>query len=309
MAWKFVQEYAQDGDIVEPSEWRINMNEMFSEINGFLDSDNIGRSSVGNSQIKRNAFTQVHSNDLDPQTSYVFPHEQSGWVSHAATISEADSNTITMHVHPASIDAHREASTALTVEDYLQHLDQNHQRLPSVVFDPDQDGLLICEFSGWVSWMPQSTNNIDIDRRAGPGDGTYFGKEDPTEQVTLGFGDQVCGYGFFAQQTQNFKHLSSYVLCSLWRIVVNGQVVAETGPLGNDYQSHPIYLCGTTPITKGVETIVQLESQFVWYSHGAEQDLPSSSFNPTRPEKDNGRTFRMDCSLNCPTLLVTHRKR
>ena len=62
MAWKFVQEYAQDGDIVEPSEWRINMNEMFSEINGFLDSDNIGRNSVGNSQIKRDAFTQVHSN-------------------------------------------------------------------------------------------------------------------------------------------------------------------------------------------------------------------------------------------------------
>ena len=75
MAWKFVQEFSQDGDVVEPSEWRINNNEMFSELNGFLDSDNIGRQVINNSMVARNAFTEVIGSDLSPSRSYVFAHE------------------------------------------------------------------------------------------------------------------------------------------------------------------------------------------------------------------------------------------
>jgi hypothetical protein len=314
MAWKFVQEYVKDGDIIEPSEWRINMNEMLSEINGFLDSDNIGRKSIGVVNVKRNAFTQVYTNDVTPLTSYVFAHEESGWISHGSTINEASSNMINMHIHPASLDAH----TTKTTEQYLTHLDENYKRLPSVDFDADQDGLLICEFSGWASWMHQSTNTADLARfksfTYGPGVGEYNPYSNEIRSSSS------VRYGYFAQQTQNFKHLSSYVLCSLWRITVNGQVVAESGPIGCDYQAHPIYLCGTTPITKGSEVIVQLECQFIWYSHGAEQSLPSASFNPidiiTKGKAgapgavpDPGRSFRSDCSLNCPTMVVTHRKR
>ena len=95
-------------------------------------------------------------------------------------------------------------------------------------------------------------------------------------------------------------------------------MVAETGPLGCDYSKHPIYLCGTTPITKGSSVVVQLQAQFIWYSHGTEQVLPSASFKPKEKIAQVGRdrdlspasyTYRMDCSLNSPTLIVTHRKR
>lgn len=303
MAWKFVQEFSQDGDVVEPSEWRINNNEMFSELNGFLDSDNIGRQVINNSMVARNAFTEVIGSDLSPSRSYVFAHEESGWITHGSSVSEPSSNMRDMAIHPGSLDA-----SGLTKHNYLQALDNRYEKLPSVTFKPDQDGLLICEFSGWASWMNQSTNSADMARHDSDYSPSY------TEVRTSGFktNNNHMLYGFFAQQSKNFKHLSSYVLCSLWRLTVNGQVVAETGPLGNDYQAHPIYLCGTTPITKGTETIVQLEAQFVWYSHGSEQTLSSSSFNPLEAGLRASRTpfsYRLDCSLNCPTLIVTHRKR
>ena len=303
MAWKFVQEFSQDGDVVEPSEWRINNNEMFSELNGFLDSDNIGRQVVDNSMVARNAFTEVIGSDLSPSRSYVFAHEESGWITHGSSVSEPSSNMRDMAIHPGSLDA-----SGLTKDNYLQALDNRYEKLPSVTFKPDQDGLLICEFSGWASWMNQSTNSADMARHDSDYSPSY------TEVRSTGFktNNNHMLYGFFAQQSKNFKHLSSYVLCSLWRLTVNGQVVAETGPLGNDYQAHPIYLCGTTPITKGTETIVQLEAQFVWYSHGSEQTLSSSSFNPLEAGLRASRTpfsYRLDCSLNCPTLIVTHRKR
>ena len=75
MAWKFKQEYVRDGDVVEPSEWRINVNEGISEINGFLDSDNLGRDQIHRSQIKRGAFTQVYSQDSNAFDCYIFNHE------------------------------------------------------------------------------------------------------------------------------------------------------------------------------------------------------------------------------------------
>jgi len=303
MAWKFVQEFSQDGDVVEPSEWRINNNEMFSELNGFLDSDNIGRQVINNSMVARNAFTEVIGSDLSPSRSYVFAHEESGWITHGSSVSEPSSNMRDMAIHPGSLDA-----SGLTKDNYLQALDNRYEKLPSVTFKPDQDGLLICEFSGWASWMNQSTNSADMARH----DSDYSPSYTEVRSTGIKLDNNHMLYGFFAQQSKNFKHLSSYVLCSLWRLTVNGQVVAETGPLGNDYQAHPIYLCGTTPITKGTETIVQLEAQFVWYSHGSEQTLSSSSFNPLEAGLRASRTpfsYRLDCSLNCPTLIVTHRKR
>ena len=308
MAWKFIQEFSQDGDVVEPSEWRININEMLSELNGFLDSDNLGRNTIDKSMVKRNTFTQVYSNDLNPTYSYVFDHEASGWMDFASAIQEGD-NDLNMNISPASLDAYRKETPDGTKDSYLSLLDSQVERLPSVTFDADQDGLLICEFSGWVDWMHQSTNTNDMSRH-GPDYDPYYE------------GHRRMQYGFFAQQTKNFKHLSSFVLCSMWRIIVNGQVVAETGPLGCDYSKHPIYLCGTTPITKGTSIVVQLQGQMAWWSHGAEQMLPSASFNPLEHRTnswDHGTfsgatsnesyTYRMDCSLNSPTLIVTHRKR
>ncbi len=280
MAWKYKQEYVADGDVVEPSEWRVNINETVSEINGFLDTDNIKRDAITRPIIKRNTFTRVYSKDVTTNMSYVFNHERAGWVDRAVQVYNTDVGSSTMSTEPVGVGSAGMSSINFEVKD-----------LPRVTFTPDQDGLLICEFSGWVQWLKQQTNPDDL-----KSDGTTVVRSSGHE------------YAYFAKQQRYFKSLNAYVLCSMWRLTVNGQSVAESGPLGNEYQSHPIYLCGATPILKNKETVVKIEGQFLWYSAGSDDSIQASSFSPKKVN-DSSVSYRRDCSLNSPQLLVTYRKR
>ena len=289
MAWKYRQEYVKDGDVVEPSDFRINVNEFASEINGFLDSDNIGRESISSAKIKRETFTEVYSNDLSSRFSYIFRHDTSGWQKDAlATVTLDVTLSPTAPLNPAATTFYEESD--LSVE---------KTKLPSVTFKPSQDGLLICEFSGFVDWLPYGLNDSD----------------DKPQKIF----EPKMEYSFFAKQNKKFKMVNSFVLSSMWRLTVNGQSVAETGPLGNDYRSHPIYLCGSTPVIKNQETVVQLECQLIWYSMGKDTSIPSSALDPTSEvtftdgavgvTSSDGKKIRHDCSLNCPMLIATYRKR
>lgn len=277
MAWKYKQEYVADGDVVEPSEWRVNINETVSELNGFLDTDNIKKDSIRRDIIQRDSFTRVYTNDLTPNNSYVFNHEGAGWITQAKKVFNNDAFSTTMSFEPVGVGS------------VPSSIDASVENMPRVTFTPDQDGLLICEFSGWVQWLKQQTNPDDL--------------EDPI--VVRDSGHE---YAYFAKQQRYFKSLNAYILCSMWRLTVNGQSVAESGPLGNEYQSHPVYLCGATPILKNKETVVRLEGQFLWYSAGSDDSIQASSFSPKKVN-DSTVSYRRDCSLNSPQLLVTYRKR
>lgn len=292
MAWRYKQEYVRDGDVVEPSEWRINVNETMSELNGFLDSDNLGRDSIGNSIIQRGTFSKVLNAEDNCTVCWVFDHDESGWIRESKTTVNQDLDEILTKIDPAKSGRY-ESGSDLTVK-----------RLPHIKFAPEEDGLLIVEFSGNVNWMA-SASHPDLD-------GEFL--DVPHFTSTGVSGDKKVGqsYGYFARQTKNFKSYSALILCSMWRLTVNGQSVAETGPIGNEYSCHPIYLCGATPILKNTETVVQLEAQFVWYSLGQDNSLSSSSFNPTTRTKADGLTdipFRRDCSIFCNNLIATYRKR
>ena len=307
VSWKFKQEYVKDGDVIEPSELRINLNEMYSELNGFLDSDNIGRDQISIDLVKRNSFTEIVSNDIDPTYSYIFNHTRGGWMKSAGGCQTEDLYLPFMWAHPVSIGAKYGVTDQPSdgqLVNYVENFVNSEINLPSATFTPNQDGLLICEFSGWVNWMPQSTHPNEVDRQ--------LNDTLPNKPVSSDAGllpeYRYSQYGFFAKQNKTFKHLSAYVLCSMWRLTVNGQSVAETGPLGNEYQSHPIYLCGTTPVLKNEETVVQLEAQFVWYSMGSDDYVQASGFNPRSKVLDQ-KSYRSDCSLHSPSLIVTYRKR
>ena len=307
MAWKFKQEYVKDGDVVEPSEWRINVNETLSEINGFLDSDNLGEASIDNSMIKRNTFTEVFSSDHEPDHSFVFVHDKSGWQRHATRHTTQEVGRTSMKLWPSEVLGFPITSVA--------HLSPvENATLPNIVFTPSTDGLLICEFNGWVQWNKYNTHP----------DFQSEGLIDRTQW------DYLHAYAFFADQKFHFKHYSSYVLCSQWRLTVNGQSVAESGPLGCEYAAHPIYLCGAAPILKNTQTVVQLEAQFIWYSSSRDVSVQASSYAPRfihpyktasrEPSADAGQrkvtdddykthTYRKDCSLQNPYLTAIFRKR
>ena len=305
MSWKYRQEYVRDGDVVEPSDWRININETVSEINGFLDSDNIGHDSIDVNRVKRGAFTEVHNN-FQQSLCYIFNHTQSGWIRETETTVNIDIGDAIFRLpdEPAVSAAYKELGLDVYSSDPggPSGTSLEVRTLPSVTFTPNEDGLLIVEFSGTVNWLGTQSNP----------DGYIKTRHSAVVEGTTEHGTD--NYGFFAKQTKRFKQLSSFVLCSMWRLTVNGQSVAETGPLGNEYQCHPIYLCGATPVLKNKETIVQLEAQFIWYNLGKDQSESSSSFNPlqsfnTAQFGNEARSYRKDCSLFCPSLVVTYRKR
>tara|TARA_R110002020_G_scaffold454779_2_gene670716 strand:- start:940 stop:1818 length:879 start_codon:yes stop_codon:yes gene_type:complete len=292
VAWKFKQELVRDGDVVEPSEFRININEYASEINGFLDSDNIGRDSISIADVKRGAFTEVIGMNTNLTNSYIFNHEKSGWQNEAYQGIDQQKVHAGWEIEPLEV-------ASMSVKPYESGAAV--ESLPRCEFSSDQDGLIICEFSGWVQWLRSSSHPDYIQDSLGSSDteSRYWA---PT-------------YSYFAKQNKWFKLSSAYVLCSMWRITVNGQSVAETGPLGNEYDSHPIYLCGTTPVVKSKDNIAQLEARFVWYSPGRNHFIEASGWAPRDVKgdditsEDTDITWRRDCSLHSPSMHVIYRKR
>ena len=281
MAWKFKQELVRDGDVVEPSEFRININEYASEINGFLDSDNVGRDSIPIADVKRGTFTEVIGMHTNLNSSYIFNHTKSGWQNEASEGLDKQSYDGGFETEPLS--AGGEAKS-----------------LPRCDFNTDQDGLVICEFSGWVQWL-RGSSHPEYDQTSSGSTSAESRYWAPT-------------YSYFAKQNKWFKLSSAYVLCSMWRITVNGQSVAETGPLGNEYDSHPIYLCGTTPVVKSKDNIAQLEARFIWYSPGRNHFIEASGWAPKDVKgdgitEDPDITWRRDCSLHSPSMHVIYRKR
>ena len=293
MAWKFKQELVRDGDIVEPSEFRININEYASEINGYLDSDNVGKNAITISDVKRDSFTEVVGMNTNLSNSYIFNHEESGWQKEAHKKLDSQVSESMFYIEPLSV-----ADMPTGTKPYDDTAVK--ESLPRCEFDSDQDGLIICEFSGWVQWLQSSSHPEYIQSAIGYADtdNEYWA---PT-------------YSYFAKQNKWFKLSSAYILCSMWRITVNGQSVAETGPLGNEYDSHPIYLCGTTPVVKSKDNIAQLEARFVWYSPGRNHFIEASGWAPRGVSgniigEDSTLTWRRDCTLHSPSRHVIYRKR
>ena len=290
MAWKFIQERVESGDIVEPSEIRINANEIVSELNGFLDSDNINRQDIGIGEVRRNTFTEVIGPDsagyFGGDRIYIFSHERSGWHDTSRVFSNRDFNP----AYP-QMNYHLDESTVRDHKDGTPEIPETS--LPKVKFISNHDGLAIVEFCGFVTW---SKFNID----------GFDHSYDDEEMWTNGKHPWI--YCYYRKESKNYRLKSGYILCSQWRLTLNGMSIAESGPLGNEYSHHPIFLCGTAPITKGKDNVVKLEGRFFWYSPVTDDSIDASAWAPT--VSDYGLdTHRRDCLLSSVNMVVTYRKR
>jgi len=293
VAWKFRQERVADGDVVEPSEFRINTNEFVSELNGFLDADNVNRKDIGKGETKRNTFTELIGPDnfdyLGGMNMYIFNHNSaSGWQDTALLFGDPN------FLHPDVMDTKPEITT--DQEATIEAIGQKN--LPRVKFSSDHDGLAIVEFCGSVSWSRWHFNGSFPDQS-----GRVEGSDLYDSNVKHPY-----IYQAFMKQTKNFKVKGMYILCSQWRLTLNGMSVAESGPLGNEYQSHPIYLCGTAPVLKGRENVAKVEGRFFWYSPGDDISIEASGWAPLVEGYTND-TYRRDCLLSSVNMLVTYRKR
>lgn len=53
--------FTENGDVLDPTQWVEDNNELASEFNGYLDRDNFARNDIAQTEITANAFTEVES--------------------------------------------------------------------------------------------------------------------------------------------------------------------------------------------------------------------------------------------------------
>ena len=138
MAWKFRQEYFEDGDIIEPSDWRINQEEFTSELNGALDSDNLYKKVIEPEFFIPATFNVVQNSiNLSASGSpyqlgtaghlqnsgrqILFEHSESGWLSK----------------------------------------NESGQSLPVVKLDSKEDGLIIVDAMAQAKWSMGDADDVD----------------------------------------------------------------------------------------------------------------------------------------------------
>ena len=76
-AWKYPQEWFKDGDIIEPSDWRLNHQEYLGEVNGQLDNDNFYKKLFTVDQFRQGTFNTFYKSALSDHT---FNHTLGGWM-------------------------------------------------------------------------------------------------------------------------------------------------------------------------------------------------------------------------------------
>lgn len=257
-----------------------------------MDADNIGRSVVDKTLVARGSFTEQIGSTEHGSFVYLFNHELSGWQNKAYRAVSKDANVST--TSSTGIFMNSDTFGARKAIDLPK--DSGRHFLPRIDFTATSDGLAIVEFCAFVQWSPHITNfNFD------------YASEMPDEQSD---GPDAESWGYYRKSSRHFKLKSGYVQCSLWRLTMNGFSIAESGPLGNEYKAHPIYLCGCAPFIKGKNNLIQLEAKFVWYAPGADNMIECSSWFPLVDDiSGNDNTWSRDCTLNSHVLVATLRKR
>jgi len=329
MTWRKRQEHMMDEDIVEPSEWRINMNEFGSELNGFLDNDNILEHSLDAREVKRDTFTKVLINQQFSQYGYLFSHLQSGWTNRADFLVEEAGDTVWEGIkNKRGKIGHKSFASGPTsgsdgdFEGWATIEEKAHSpilarkskqstkystQLPFQTFSTETDALVIVDFHGTVSWQT-GTGSLNNDED--------FWNDWHYDLHGTGGGTEhkytTSGYAFYRPRGYYYRYRASSVLCSMWRVVVDGMIVAETGPLGSEYRHHPIYLSGAIPVSSGTHR-VELQSQLVWYSPGSDKTVQSSAGKRVHSYTDGADSYsvqlRHDCELRHPNLITQVRSR
>ena len=92
MAWRYKQEWFEDGDVTRPEDWLDNVSEIVNELNGYLDSDNFRELSIDMDRVKPSAFNSFfRSIDWFKTTTdgpWSYSHNSSGWTAKSGDETE-----------------------------------------------------------------------------------------------------------------------------------------------------------------------------------------------------------------------------
>ena len=282
MAWRFPAVLPVDGDILHPSHWNENIDVYSSEINGFIDRDNLKKNSITAGTVNRNTFIKVFSHMFEdtkgamgnPRNDFDINMRTSAWQS---TDTSNDNDA-----------------------------------MPFIEMDADVDGWVECDFhasyqwrspedptGGSQAWFRHEENEIAIFGYKGgtfqqyheigeviPGEGGRLGANAPVvvqenwnetieeawdgkEPQPLWYGTGLTGQVFSNDPAVPIagKFLSDGVCetpndvdCVAFRLLVDGNTVSESGWMSIGMYRNGIHLTGAAPISAGrhrIETQVR----------------------------------------------------
>ena len=258
MAIKFPKTRPEKGEVVHPDDLLENFGEVVNELNGNIDSDNID-GSLHKDSFKAGSFHKIYS-----------------FKKHFSTIG---STTV--------------FNCPNTTSGYVKRDDDNVQ-LAGVEFDAATDGWAIIDFNCTWLWTGNGIVNAEMANDVLVGyllnegtDGlthmTAGGGNVPRTDMPpggwMGFcgeGDELSNPNKWADytkvlETSTGREITEFYVANFplgqwsdvpvdfyavqFRIVINGTVVSESGPLFNGNWRNSVYLCGATPVVAGKNNI------------------------------------------------------
>tara|TARA_R110002110_G_scaffold103826_2_gene262314 strand:+ start:1403 stop:2398 length:996 start_codon:yes stop_codon:yes gene_type:complete len=272
MAWRFPAVLPVSGDVLHPGDWNRNIDAYSSELNGFIDRDNLKSDSVKGAMMKANAFVKVYSSSFtdakgaggDPSNDFDISMRTTAWQS-------TDTST-------------------------------DGDKMPLVNITADTDGLVQCDFHASYQWKfpidPQGGSHawfkFDDDTEVfWPSDSATatpleFGEmstahgERTTDEVKRDWDDKVLDYwrpnaahpvwgvsdtsvhfipmnGSMRLKAKwfnnGFVESPGDTDCVAFRMLVDGIVIAETGWLSIGMYRNGVHLTGASPISAGTHIV------------------------------------------------------
>ena len=260
MAIKFPKVRPENGEVMHPSDVLENIGEFVNECNGSIDSDNFsGAFEIPESSFKESCFHEIHTY-------------------HALVNSAADSD---IFYCPSTTSAYAKT-------------DDNNTKLAGVEIDATTDGWAVIDFNCTWMWTGNGITSVEMAedllfgyllKEPDSGDNPLIagsanlGRSDMPPGGWMGF----CGersdldnpnrWASFAEkiETSVGDEIEDAIVSNFplgqwsdvpvdfyavqFRIVINGTVISESGPLFNGNWRNSVYLCGATPVVAGKNNI------------------------------------------------------
>jgi len=267
MAIKFPKTLVARGEILNPDDLIENASEVINEFNGSIDSDNLQ-----NQPLK------------ESYSAGTFHH----------TKSFRQPNTTPSSVPGSFVTEFNEFKCPHTTSAYVSRDDDNTQ-LAGVEIDAETDGWAIIDFNATFVWTGTGIVNVKMaqdlhmaglyDEHAGSNNYLVSGIGLARTDMPVGGWMGVSGEykanlhnpnthgGRFDTKLQDSVGTKIHGLieqnfplgqwsdvpvdfyCVQFRIIVNGNLVAESGPLFNGNWRNSVYLCGAIPLVAGKNKI------------------------------------------------------
>lgn len=269
MAIRFPVRRPETNEVIHPDDLNKNLGEFVDEINGHIDSDNLG-TDLHRDSFKANAFTQNYSKSYTSNSDkYRVSRKTIGWTTQ----------------------------------------DRNEKKMPIIEFIAPSDGWIIIDFNAtfrWkgsgilenddsrtksiYSWYPGAGSQARMNQLLPPGgwmsitpfETGYYATY--TWDIYPGWGETPADDVVGKVNDGRLGNWASSILIRdrfgvQFHVEVNGVEIAESGWLYNGAYCNSVYLCGAIPVTAGKNII--------------KSEVRGASLHNIKPSKSGiGATFR-----------------